>query len=85
MMAEQITYYALVDDFSSRAEPGGVIRRVEYMGGQRDEAFTSNLAWERTPLLYSAERGNLDNKFYEITEDEAMRIVERIRRDVATS
>ena len=33
-------------------------------------------------LLYSFERGNLDNHLYEITQDEADRIVERIRRSV---
>jgi len=31
-------------------------------------------------MLYSAERGNLDNRFFEITEEEAERIVERIRQ-----
>jgi hypothetical protein len=35
---------------------------------------------ERTPLLYSFERGNRDSVFYEITEDEANQIVDRIRR-----
>lgn len=82
-MADQITYYALVDDFSSRDKPGGVIRRISHNGGQHDEAFTSKLTWERTPLLYADERGNLDNTFYPITEDEAMRIVERIRQDAS--
>jgi hypothetical protein len=33
-------------------------------------------------LLYSFERGNRDSVFYEISEDEANRIVERIRRSV---
>jgi hypothetical protein len=33
--------------------------------------------------LYSYERGNLDNRLYEITEDEANRIVERIRQSVS--
>jgi len=32
--------------------------------------------------LISAERGDLDNKFIEITEDEANQIVERIRAKV---
>jgi hypothetical protein len=41
-----------------------------------------DLQWSHTSLLYSAERGNLDNKFFEITEDEANRIVERIRATV---
>ena len=33
-------------------------------------------------MLYSYERGDGDNKFYEITEEEANQIVERIRRTV---
>jgi hypothetical protein len=82
MMPTKITYYAMVNDFSSRERPGGVLRRVEHENGEHDEAFTRNLKWERTPLLYSYERGNGDNEFYEITEDEANRIVERIRRTV---
>ena len=40
-MAEEITYYAIVDDYSSRERPGGVLRRIKHDGGQRDEAFTA--------------------------------------------
>ena len=39
-MAEKITYYALIDDFSSRTEPGGVLRRVERDNGKFDEVFS---------------------------------------------
>jgi hypothetical protein len=52
-------------------------------GGQSDEAFTRNLRWEYSTSLISAERGDLDNEFLEITEDEANQIVERIRATVA--
>jgi hypothetical protein len=78
----KITYYAIVDDFSSREEPAGVLRRIEGDGAEHDEEFGRDLAWTRSPLLYSYERGNLDNQLYEISEDEAERIVERIRRSV---
>ena len=81
-MPTKITYYAMVDDLSSREEPAGVLRRVEDDEGQQDEAFTRNLAWEYSWSLYSYERGNRDADFYEITEDEANRIVDRIRRSV---
>ena len=84
-MAEQITYYAIVDDFSSRDEPAGVIRRIKYDQGQRDEAFGRDLQWGHTSMLYSFERGNRDNQLYPITEDEAMRIVDRIRRQSSAS
>ncbi|HLN67380.1 MAG TPA: hypothetical protein VK280_08905 [Streptosporangiaceae bacterium] len=51
-------------------------------GGKRDEAFTTDLVWERSASLVSAERGDLLNQFIEITEDEANQIVERIRARV---
>ena len=82
-MPAKITYYAIVNEFSSRERPGGVIRRVVDEEGRDDQAFTRNLKWEHTPLLYSYERGNMDSMFYEISEDEANQIVERIRRTVA--
>jgi hypothetical protein len=81
-MPTKITYYAIVDDFSSREEPAGVLRRIEHDNGERDEAFTRSLEWKRSASLYSYERGNRDAEFYEISEDEANRIVERIRRTV---
>jgi hypothetical protein len=78
-MAEQITYYAILDDDSSRDRPVGVFRRVKSDEGQIDEAFSRNLAWEFSPLLYSAERGDTMYDFVPIGEDEAERIVARIR------
>lgn len=81
-MPKKTTYYAMVDDLSSRDRPAGVLRRVEDEEGQQDEAFTRNLEWEYSWSLYSYERGNRDTMLHEITEDEANRIVERIRRTV---
>ncbi len=84
-MADKITYYAIVDDLSSREQPApaGVLRRIYFeAGGRRDEAFSQDLVWERTAMLVSAERGDLDNEFIEITEEEANQIVARIRADV---
>jgi hypothetical protein len=78
-MSEQITYFAIVDDFSSRDAPAGVLRRVKHDGGQHDEAFGRDLIWSHSSLLYSAERGDLQNELVEISEDEAERIVARIR------
>ncbi len=72
-----------MNDLSSRERPAGVFRRTYTEdGGRRDEAFTRNLIWERSPSLVSAERGDLQNEFIEITEDEANQIVDRIRTTV---
>ena len=80
-MPDRATYYAIVDDLSSRERPAGVLRRT-YLetGGRRDEAFTRDLIWKNSSSLVSAERGDLQNEFVEISEDEANQIVERIRQ-----
>ena len=80
-MTDKVTYYAIVDETSSRAHPSGVLRRVENDDGEIDEVFSRNLGWEFSPLLYSAENGDLTNEFAEITEDEANEIVDRIRAE----
>jgi hypothetical protein len=82
-MAAKVTYYAIVNELSSRERPTGVFRRTYFeSGGKRDEAFTTDLVWERSASFVSAERGDLLNEFIEITEDEANQIVERIRARV---
>ena len=68
---------------SSRERPAGVLRRIYFeSGGRRDEAFNQISYGSAPPSLVSAERGDLQNEFIEITEDEANQIVERIRADV---
>ena len=83
-MPDKITYYAIVDDLSSRERPAGVFRRIYFeVGGRRDEAFTTDLdVGAQFASLVSAERGDLQNEFIEITEDEANQIVARIRAEV---
>ncbi len=81
-MADKVTYYAVVNRRSTRERPAGVFRRIYSDSGRSDEAFTRNLSWESSVSLISAERGDLENDFIEITEDEANQIVERIRAEV---
>ncbi len=81
-MPDKTTYFAIVNDYRSRERPAGVMRRTyTEAGGRRDEAFTRDLVWERSASLVSYERGNLDRRFFEISEEEANRIVERIRAE----
>ena len=58
-MPAKITYFAIVDEFSSKERPGGVVRRIENDEGEYDEAFTGNLDWERhrcsTPMSAGTE------------------------------
>jgi hypothetical protein len=82
-MPDKMIYYAVIDELSSRERPAGVFRRIyTEAGGRRDEAFTRNLEWKRSPSLVSSERGDLQYEFIEITEDEANQIVDRIRATV---
>ena len=85
-MPDKVTYYAIVNDLSSRERPSGVFRRTYFeVGGRRDEAFTTDLVWVRSASLVSAERGDLLNKFIEIDEAEANQIVDRIRARAKTA
>jgi hypothetical protein len=81
---QDVTYYAIVDDLSSRARPAGVMRRTYRDGGRRDEAFARDLAWHHTSFLISAERGDLENDLVRIAPDQASHIVERITRSVVS-
>lgn len=78
-MAEEITYYAIIDDSSSLEHPAGVLRRIKHDGGERDETFGTDLKWARSALLYEHENGDLENRFALISVAEAERIVARIR------
>jgi hypothetical protein len=82
-MAETTTYYAIIDDSSSEERPAGVLRRVQSNVGKIDEVFSGALRWVPSPLLRSAEHGDITNDFTEISEAEAEQIVARIRASVA--
>lgn len=79
-MPDKVIYYAVVNDLSTRERPAGLFRRTYTgAGGLRDEAFTRNLVWKNSASLVSAERGDLQNEFIEIPEDEANRLMEELR------
>jgi hypothetical protein len=78
-MTDNITYYAIIDEDTSREKPRTVLRRVETDEGQIDEMFSRDLTWERSPLLHAANRGDTMLDFTEITKEEADQIVVRIR------
>jgi hypothetical protein len=79
-MPDKVIYYAVVNDFSSRDRPAGLFRRTyTEAGGLRDEAFTRDLVWKESSSLFSAERGDLENDFIEITAKEANELMEQLR------
>src|ERR1700678_2109001 len=82
-LPDNVTYNAVLDDLSSREQPAGVFRRTYTEDvGRSDDVFTQDLVWEFSPELISAERGDLQYEFIEITEAEANQIVDRIRAEV---
>ena len=79
-MPDRVIYYAVVNDLSTRERPAGLFRRTyTEAGGLRDEAFTRKLVWKDSSSLVSAERGDLDNDFIEITENEANHLMGQLR------
>ena len=79
-MPDKVIFYAVVNDLSSRQHPAGLFRRTyTEAGGLRDEAFTRNLIWKSSSSLLSAERGDLENDFIEITPEEADQLQEELR------
>ena len=77
-MADEITYYAIVDDHTSPDAPVGVLRQYK-TGDRRDESFGHDLEWRFSPIRHAVERGDLQYELIPIGEDEAARIVARIR------
>jgi hypothetical protein len=84
-MAEKITYYAMIDELTSRERPRTVLRRVKSDRGTTDEIFTRDLTWEFSALLYGAERGDTMVEFVPISEAEATQIVDRIKERAAST
>jgi len=77
---DKVTYYAVLNERSTRERPAGLFRRTYFeIEGRRDEAFTTDLVWERSSTLVSAERGDVENEFIEITEDEANQLMQQLR------
>jgi hypothetical protein len=79
-MAEEITYYAIVDHLATRSDPAGLARRRRPdTGGFRDEALDRTLNWRFTPLIVEWERAESTDDLVEIGAEEAERIIEQFR------
>ena len=77
-MASEISYYAIVDDHTSEAQPVGVLRRFED-GTRRDESFGYDLEWKLTSIRHAIDHGDLQYELIPINEHEANLLIERIR------
>jgi hypothetical protein len=77
-------YYAIVDDYTSRDKPAGVLRRYAD-AKRRDESFGRDLEWKFSSVLRAAERGDTEYDLIPITEAEANQIVARISGDARSA
>lgn len=76
----QVIYYAIIDNDSSRTEPAGLVRRrVLDDGGIRDEALGRDLNWHPTPLIVEWKRAESEDDLVQISGDEASRVMNRFR------
>lgn len=78
-MAEDVTYYAIVDVGKGADDPVGLARRrVLDNGGILDEALQRDRSWARSSAIVEWKRGDLSFKLIEIGEDDAQRVTERL-------
>jgi hypothetical protein len=78
-MPQLTTYYAIIDDETSRENPAGIARRVEDVdGGFVDEGLRIDLEWHRSPIIVEWERAESTDDLTEVSAEEAERIIERL-------
>lgn len=82
--AATVTYYALVDEDSSREDPLGIARRRVTDEGTFDETFTRNLKWEPTQYFEKYRLGHNEVDHVEITESGAEAFIEMITRKLGS-
>jgi hypothetical protein len=79
-MAEDVTYYAIVDVGKGIGDPVGLTRRrILDNGGILDEALQRDQSWARSSVIVDWKRGDLTFKLIEISNDKAEQISERLR------
>jgi hypothetical protein len=82
IMAERITYYALVRGGNGIEAATGLIRRRETAEGRADESFGRDLRWQPSSALFDWEMSDVSSrKLVEISEAEAAELIERFRAE----
>lgn len=78
-MPPRVTYYAIVSASHDRTDPGGLLRRWHTEPRPTDEILRRDLQWYPTDFFDRARLGHNDNDYEEISEEEAVTIIERWR------
>lgn len=76
---EETKYYAVISEGRTRGNPSGLMRRRYTPPGPVDEALQRDLTWKRNTSLIAWEYGELGTDYVEISEGEAMALIERFR------
>ena len=84
-MANQIRYYAIVGRGRTPDNPSGLARRREVDGSFVDESLRGDLSWGDTAAIAEWDRGEeLTRDLVEISEADAVRLIERFRQEWGT-
>jgi hypothetical protein len=79
-LADDVRYFAIVRDDTSRDHPSGLARRTLTPRGRLDETLQRDLTWTRDAAIYDWERGEeMGADLFEISEAEAQELIERFR------
>ena len=84
-MADQIHYYAIVGRGRTPDNPSGLARRRDVDGNLFDESLRGDLSWGNTTVIVEWDRGEeLTRDLVEISEADAVRLIERFRQEWGT-
>jgi hypothetical protein len=79
-MSDEVKYYAVLGAGRTMDSPSGLARRTFTAKGRVDESLRRDLTWTRSSEIYQWERGEeMGPDLVEISEDEAVALIERFR------
>jgi hypothetical protein len=78
-MGDAVEYYAIVGSGRTSQNPSGLARRITNADGQIDEALRRDLTWQRDAAIIEWEHGDVGAELVEISEAEALDLIERFR------
>jgi hypothetical protein len=80
-MPDEVTYFAVLGQGRSLANPSGLARRTFTAEGRLDESLRRDLTWIRSSEIYEWERGeNFGPDLVEISKEDAEALIERFRQ-----
>jgi hypothetical protein len=82
LMAEHITYYAIVRGGNGMDAATGLVRRRVAAEGRIDESLNRDLSWQASSALFEWEMNDVSGRvLVEISAAEAAELIERFRAE----